>query len=90
MGLYDSVIEMHHCMGIASLVLWEPELQDNEVLCRNVCLWILDVDSAAQECTSIYLHEPTEAQPFTILKFSVNPSLSALSRLTVKDRKSVV
>lgn len=40
MGLCDSVMEMHHCMGIASLVLREPELQDNEVQCRNVCLWI--------------------------------------------------
>lgn len=84
MGVYDSVIEMHHCMGIALLLLREPELQDNEVPCRNVCLWILGVDSTAQECTSLYLHEPTEAQPFAIPKFSVNPSPSVLSWLAVK------
>lgn len=58
-------------MGSALLAPGEPELQDNEVPCRNVC-------------TSIYLHEPTEAQQFEILKFSVNPSPSELSRLTVK------
>lgn len=71
-------------MGIASLAPGEPELQDNELPRRNVCLWILGGSSAVQEYTSIYLHEPIEAQQFAILKFSVNPSLSELSRLTVK------